>query len=149
MAFVYLLQSDNGLYKIGKAVNVKRRVSEIATISSHVVTLIHTIETDDAGRAEKYWHERFAKKRIRGEWFALSGDEVAEMCRFSKATFKGKSFSTVEQLLARTRPDGEGWRIERASNGNRVSDYYIWRRTGTGGRRESKYAGAVRKAVTP
>ncbi len=60
-----------GVHKIGKSINpqVRERTlqSEVPTIE-----LIHVIDED----IEKHLHEKFSAKRIRGEWFNLSNNDL-------------------------------------------------------------------------
>lgn len=74
--FVYLLKSGK-FYKIGRTNSVGRRQYEIATQMPEEVVEIHRISTDDSVGIERYWHQRFASKRLKGEWFNLSSEDVA------------------------------------------------------------------------
>lgn len=76
--FVYLLHHD-GLYKIGITTKLSRRLMQISPRMPHEVTLIHFIEADDMIRMESRLHERYADKRMNGEWFALSAADVQEI----------------------------------------------------------------------
>lgn len=71
-------------YKIGKAVLVGRRTDQISLQLPEDLELIHTIRTDDAFGIENYWHKRFETKNTKGEWFALSREDVQ--------TFKKRKF---------------------------------------------------------
>jgi hypothetical protein len=73
--YVYLIWW-NGYYKIGKANNVAQRIREITSGHPIQPTVIHIIPTDAMERLEKQLHKRFAAKRINGEWFDLSEDDV-------------------------------------------------------------------------
>jgi hypothetical protein len=73
--FIYLL-SGGGYYKIGLTTDVDRRISEISPKLPFEVELIHVIQADDMTKAESYLHERFSDKRVNGEWFRLSSDDV-------------------------------------------------------------------------
>lgn len=45
------------------------------------MTVEHTLTTDDPVGIERYWHQRFAERRLNGEWFALSREDVAAFRR--------------------------------------------------------------------
>ncbi|MBT9173888.1 MAG: hypothetical protein DDT21_02294 [Syntrophomonadaceae bacterium] len=73
--YVYLLHHD-GTYKIGISKNVPNRRTQIGTKMPHEVTLIQSIKTDDMVELEALLHERYAGKRMNGEWFALTNEDV-------------------------------------------------------------------------
>lgn len=73
--FVYLAQSGQQ-YKIGKSKHPEQRILQLSTASPQAVTLICAIAVDDMTSAEAELHRQFANKRIRGEWFALSLEDV-------------------------------------------------------------------------
>jgi Meiotically up-regulated gene 113 len=82
--FVYLVRGHPGEYKLGRTNLVDRRLSELGVLSAVEQTLIHEIKTDDPVGVEAYWHNRFASKRMRGEWFRLSGTDVAAFKRWKR-----------------------------------------------------------------
>jgi hypothetical protein len=63
-------------FKIGKTYDVPRRHREIALELPEKLDPIHSIRTDDPTGIEVYWHHRFAAKRVKGEWFALTRDDI-------------------------------------------------------------------------
>lgn len=77
--YVYILQALTGEYKIGKSVNPKKRIGQLQTNLPGVATLVHTIETDQMLWLEQFLHSRFASKKIRGEWFALSDEDITDL----------------------------------------------------------------------
>jgi hypothetical protein len=72
---VYLLKHDK-VYKIGWSIDAARRYKEIRIQMPHKTEEVHVIETDDPPGIEAYWHNRFRDKRLEGEWFALTADDV-------------------------------------------------------------------------
>ena len=72
---VYLLKHDK-VYKIGKSIDASRRYKDIKIQMPHKTEEIHIIKTDDPSGIEAYWHNRFKDKRLEGEWFKLSADDV-------------------------------------------------------------------------
>ncbi len=77
---VYLLHSGKR-YKIGCSRALEQRVRRIQRILPES-TLVHCIESDDPRGIEAYWHRRFAAKRVKGEWFELSAEDVAAFRRW-------------------------------------------------------------------
>lgn len=75
--YVYLLVAETGEHKIGFAREVSSRVCRLGTQTPYRLALVHSFYADDARGAEKELHRRFKSKRIRGEWFALSAEDVA------------------------------------------------------------------------
>lgn len=72
---VYLLK-HNKEYKIGKSFDVTKRYKQIKVQMPYEGEEIHVIETDDPSGIEAYWHNRFKDKRLNGEWFKLSVEDV-------------------------------------------------------------------------
>lgn len=72
---VYLYKSGKH-YKIGRTNDLKRRDREIKLQLPMEAELIHRIITDDPVGIEKYWHSRYADKRLNGEWFSLSASDI-------------------------------------------------------------------------
>ena len=77
---VYLMKSGRH-YKIGRSNAAGRRAYELAIQLPERLEMVHVIRTDDAVGIERYWHQRYDSKRLNGEWFALSKEDVAAFKR--------------------------------------------------------------------
>jgi hypothetical protein len=74
--FVYLMQWENE-YKIGKAVDIERRRKRLSGELNRDITVLHRIFSHDYAQAETDLHQKYANKRLHGEWFALEAEDVA------------------------------------------------------------------------
>lgn len=75
--FVYLLRSASGYYKIGRSKNPYDRLTTFEVKLPFEVEYEHLIETTDMYQLEKELHRHFADKRVNGEWFELTPEDVA------------------------------------------------------------------------
>lgn len=74
---VYLLKSkEDNIYKIGVTTNINKRLPQIATKLPFEIKLEHKIEHNAIYKLEKFLHEKFDEKRLNGEWFRLSDNDV-------------------------------------------------------------------------
>lgn len=74
--FVYILKSEAGQYKIGRAKNPDDR-QETFTIKLPFRTEYElVIPSDDYEAFELELQRRFASKRLDGEWFALTSEDI-------------------------------------------------------------------------
>ncbi|MBX3578798.1 MAG: GIY-YIG nuclease family protein [Rhizobiaceae bacterium] len=79
--YVYMMRFGSSYYKIGRTNRPDRRQFEIGLSLPDKVKPIHAIRTDDPSGIEAYWHRRFKEKRLNGEWFRLSRDDVTDFKR--------------------------------------------------------------------
>ncbi len=73
---IYVVKAANGLYKIGMAVNVAKRLHEIRALSPVPVILVHAFRTECMLRTEQSLHKKFEATRDHGEWFRLDENQV-------------------------------------------------------------------------
>jgi hypothetical protein len=78
MYCVYLV-SGNGYVKIGKATNVRRRLSSLQTSSPFPLKLLKTWTCNDAVEKENMLHAKYKKYRHKGEWFLLPDEILTEL----------------------------------------------------------------------
>lgn len=74
--YVYLLQAESGLYKIGKALDPSNRHKTFGVQLPFQVEFICTIKSDDYDALELELHETFKGFRVKGEWFNLAPEDV-------------------------------------------------------------------------
>jgi hypothetical protein len=73
--FVYLMHDEStGLYKIGKSYNPSNREKTLCA-QIPLLRLLHKTESRTPNM-EKSLHKKYANKRVRGEWFNLTQEEV-------------------------------------------------------------------------
>jgi hypothetical protein len=75
--YVYLLEAENGLYKIGRSKHPRFRIAELTkAVAPFQIKAIHTAWYPDCHKAERELHIQFSEQRRRGEWFALTAADV-------------------------------------------------------------------------
>jgi hypothetical protein len=75
--WIYVVEGQGDLYKIGLTTRTpSKRLAEFTPKLPFPTTLLVTIPTDDVISHEKAIHERFADRRVNGEWFKLSDRDI-------------------------------------------------------------------------
>jgi hypothetical protein len=77
---VYLIKFGK-YYKIGHTNALGRRKYEIGLQVPGEIRLVHEFNTDDPSGIERYWHERFRDKRVKGEFFQLTQQDITAFKR--------------------------------------------------------------------
>lgn len=74
-AYIYLIRADK-YYKIGLSKQVTYRFDQISTSLPFPTTLIHHFQCQQTSKVEVALHALFGSKRLHGEWFILSSEDV-------------------------------------------------------------------------
>ena len=82
--WVYIIRPRNMPYKIGISTDVNARIRDFRGAFPYEVDLIHIVRTSDLANAEAFFHHHFAAKRLNGEWFDLSGEDVVWIKSFKE-----------------------------------------------------------------
>jgi Meiotically Up-regulated Gene 113 (MUG113) protein len=78
--YVYVLRQVNGThYKIGHTSNPDKRKHTFDVKLPFAVEFDVLIATDDRYQLERDLHTRYADKRVNGEWFNLSDDDLEDL----------------------------------------------------------------------
>jgi len=93
--YVYFLRADNGLFKIGMTKELNKRIKQLGIQLPYELQLVHAIGTDERCHVEEYFHLRFAQKRVRGEWFALTDSDIVDIQRIKYILTCGISEDTT------------------------------------------------------
>lgn len=78
---IYVVRSGEH-FKIGKASDLKARLSTHQTSSPELLDVVIAVEVDDMTHTERELHEIFSEKRVRGEWFKLDGQDLETLTRY-------------------------------------------------------------------
>lgn len=86
ITYIYLmLNHRNGLYKIGRSNNPKKRESTLQSEEPEISLILQFSGTPDT---EIALHQQYSNKRIRGEWFKLDTSDVEAI----KAVYDNEPF---------------------------------------------------------
>ena len=76
-----MFDKNTGYYKIGRSKNPKHREM---TLQSEKPTIEMLFYFEAKNKDEKELHNLFSEKRIRGEWFDLSGTDINTIQNYFK-----------------------------------------------------------------
>lgn len=76
--YVYIIRDVEltGLYKIGKSKSLNSRLYDFGVKLPFEFHIVHLIPCDDVDWLECDLHQKYSHKRLRGEWFNLSDEDI-------------------------------------------------------------------------
>jgi len=84
--FVYIVTHESALWraahpviKIGKAVDIDKRICDLNTCSPINLILVASIQSKDPHSLEHYLHKMFSRNRLNGEWFDLTPSMIVAL----------------------------------------------------------------------
>lgn len=108
--FIYIIKNGKN-YKIGQSKCVKNRLTQLQTSHSEKLEIIETYSTNYPNIDEKYLHEIFKLKHIRGEWYQLDFNDLKKIADYFKDSCKRIKM-----------PDNEIRRLNNLKNASYLSD---------------------------
>jgi hypothetical protein len=93
---VYAIEDGSGRCKIGKATDIKKRVSQLQTGNANKLRVAAVLDCEqlDESSVEKEVHRILGKKRVYGEWF-LVGAREAEQALYEA----GSAFAEAPRVI--------------------------------------------------
>jgi hypothetical protein len=93
MGKVYLIANDEWTqFKIGVTTrDISKRIKSLKTGNASELSVILSFDTIHHRKVEKWMHNKHHTKRLNGEWFALSDDDISNFisdCQKAHDTFQ-------------------------------------------------------------
>jgi hypothetical protein len=98
MPYVYVMKC-NEFYKIGFSNNIEKRIKTLMVGNPYELEIIFVFEHNDAKEIEFFLHSRYKKENIRGEWFALSLEQIQEIENICLSFSSGKKKEERQKIL--------------------------------------------------
>ena len=96
--YVYFVQEYmNGSFKIGKTRNLEKRMNVFGVKLPFENKLVYLIKTGNHHQTEVAFHKHFSDKRLEGEWFALSKEDLAWIKAGSYTSEINKTIFPIEE----------------------------------------------------
>lgn len=77
--YVYILRAETGYHKIGRTLDYEDRRRTFTVKLPFRIEYELVIASEDYAQLEADLHERYADKRVDGEWFELTSDDIARL----------------------------------------------------------------------
>lgn len=74
--YVYLIKAETGHFKIGRTHSPNDRIATFGVKLPFDVEYLAVIPTPDMYQLEAILHNKYSDKRVKGEWFSLTPDDV-------------------------------------------------------------------------
>jgi hypothetical protein len=166
MQYIYLIRCQN-FYKIGVANDVQSRLAQLSTGNPFPLELMAAFGFENANAVETVFHQKFACRWQRGEWFSLNPPELeifTQICQMLDGKEEDIVTSKIDESeleeaeeLATPIEGGkfdyaamfaDGWRMEKQDSRGL---YWNWRKgfDGYDEHRRTIYGGVIKDLPYP
>lgn len=110
---------DLGLYKIGRSKNIKRRIRNLVSKNKTRITYMRSWPID----VENKLHGIYARKRVKGEWFNLSKEDVSDLlCNSNEVLLRKMEIEKFQEKINLPLSDED---IKQLSVRSRIFNYTL------------------------
>lgn len=114
--YVYLIEGQD-CYKIGRSVNVPQRAQYLDIALPFDVQLIDYVGVSSHRAVESALHRLYAPSRLKGEWFKLTQEQVAEfqttVLQLEEPSSQSRTYRTREEAVQAAEDEPEATYIAR------------------------------------
>lgn len=91
--YVYVIRCGD-LYKIGKTTDIAKRIKQLQTSAPQALELVCWLLQGYMTDAESNYHSVYRDKRVSGEWFALTNEDVAYIQYCAESYYPAMNIAT-------------------------------------------------------
>jgi len=97
MTYLYAIGNGENKQKIGFSSNPLKRLATLQTGNPDNLMIHYTFEIneDTAYKYEHYIHNEYNHKRIKGEWFNISADEIKKLMLYHEITYESDQYKWI------------------------------------------------------
>lgn len=94
--YIYLLRAENGYYKIGRSVEISKRLASLQRDFPIAIKLVYSYRHSDYIKEEARLHSLYKEFRKQGEWFALPPKAVRAIRALGKISNADMTSPNIE-----------------------------------------------------
>lgn len=119
---VYIIKTSRKLYKIGKTQDLQKRIASYHTHLPIVFRVVRQYMANNMDELEESLHVVFQHKRVKGEWFELSNDELI-ICDNIARNYALEKLQQQKKPYQKIEPTGNPMLRVMEANEKYLSDY--------------------------
>lgn len=124
VSYLYILECKE-MYKIGIATDVARRVQHLKTGNPFDINVLLSIKVKSATTLEAFLHALYSDKRVSGEWFDLTVDDIQEITEYIHTTVNDGLWNGDELIKHQTISSSSHRFLDATERAKTIEDAYV------------------------